>query len=496
MRFDSRKHEKSSMSGFSRCTARVLSGVLALFFAVFTSDITARAQSSSATDIAARGDGLTGRPNTSPPTSAPSGAAASAAVNSVSALYFDPLQGVTSSNLVQRALTSNAELSAARLDIERGRARLRQAGLRPNPTIDFEQTTGRLTGSPGDRSTSIGIALPLEIGGRRRRRIELAQAELEAAEAEIANRERQLRSEVLGSYADALAALRELQITEGLINLDTEMVRLVEARVGEGDAAPIELSLLRVEVDRLLSRRALAEGRLQAALIKLKNIAGIPLDEPLKLREDLAAPSLREPPDSVETAVEIALRTRPDLRLAQLNEEVAQAGLRLARAQGTPEVTISARFVTDRSITDLPEPLIPVPDRNRSLAVGVSVGLPVFNSNQGAKVEAAIAITQAQRRREFAEQVVRAEVTSAFRRYEAACSAITIFDQGVIARSNENIRTIRAAYQLGAFSITELLTQQRQLLEAQREFTEALAERYRALADLQSAIGIPSTLQP
>lgn len=481
------------MINFSRRASRVLVGVLVLSYGTFTTGVTAHAQSSSATEDVARDDGAARRPVASTPTPALSGATASTTASSVFALYFDPVQGATSSDLAQRALESNAELSAARLDIERGRARLRQAGLRPNPTIDFEQASGRLVDSPGERSTSIGLALPLEIGSKRRRRIELAQIELEASEAEIANRERQLRSEVLGSYAEALSALRELQITEGLTNLDAETVRTVSARVGEGDAAPIDLSLLRVEVDRLRSRRTLTEGRLQAAFIKLKNIAGIPPDEPLRLREDFAAPSLREPPGSVETAVEMALRTRPDLRLARLNEEAAQAGLRLARSLGQPDVTVSARFITDRSITDLPEPLVPIPDQSRSLAFGVSVGLPVFNKNQGAKAEASIAIAQAQRRREFAEAAVRAEVTSAYRRYEAAAKAITIFNQGVIARSNDNIRIIRAAYQLGAFSITDLLTQQRQLLDSQREFTDALAERYRALADLQSAIGTPAT---
>jgi outer membrane protein TolC len=76
------------------------------------------------------------------------------------------------------------------------------------------------------------------------------------------------------------------------------------------------------------------EGRLQAALIKLKNIVAIPPSEALRLSEDFAAPTLREPPDSLEAAIEIALRTRPDLRLARLNEEVSRAGLRLARAKG------------------------------------------------------------------------------------------------------------------------------------------------------------------
>jgi cobalt-zinc-cadmium efflux system outer membrane protein len=270
----------------------------------------------------------------------------------------------------------------------------------------------------------------------------------------------------------------------------------VQIRVNEGETAPIELNLLRVEVDRLRSRRALVEGHLQAALVKLKNLAGILPNEPLRLKEELSAPAVPQPPDSLAAAIHIALRIRPDLRLARLNEEVARAGLRLVRAQAAPEVTISGKYVFDRSLTDLPEPLVPIPDLSRSLSFGVSLGLPVFNRNQGAKAESATAITQAQRRREFAETVVRADVTSAYQRYEAARSAVATFEQGVINRSNDNIRAIRAAYQIGQFSITDLLVQQRQLLDSQREFTEALAEQYRARGDLQTAMGVPLNPQP
>jgi len=406
-------------------------------------------------------------------------------------LYFDPLQGSSSLDLVVRALQSNGELSAARLDVERARARLRQAGLRPNPTLDFEQSTGRLVGSPGERATSVGVTLPLEVSGQRRRRIELARAELEAAEAEVADRERRLAGEVLALYAEALSALRELQITEEMGGVDLKMTRFVQARVNEGESAPLELSLLQVEVDRLRSRRVLVEGRLRSSLVRLKSISGIPQNEPLRLREDLTGSVLpsREPPSSLEAAVEIALRSRPDLRLARLNEEVAQAGLRLARAQGAPELSLSAKYSTDRALTDLPEPLVPVPDTSRSLTVGVSVGLPVFNRNQGAKQEASFAITQATRRREFLEQTVRAEVQSAYVRYEAARAAVSTFELGVIERSTQNLQVMRAAYAEGAFTITEVLVEQRRLLDSQRDFTEALAERYNALAELSVALG-------
>ncbi len=404
--------------------------------------------------------------------------------------YFDLLQGISSNNLVRRALASNGELAAFRIEIERARARVRQAGLRPNPTLDFEQTTGRFTGAPGESEISLGLAVPLELGGKRRKRIELAQAEFQAVEAEIADRERRLTVEVRELHIEALAALRELGTLEELNDLDLKTTRFVQARVNEGETAPIELNQLRVEVDRLRSRRALVEGRLQATLLRLKSLTGIPAAELLRLREDIASPQLPTPPASVETAIEIALRTRPDLRLARLNEEVAQAGLRLARAQGVPDVTPFTKYSYGRSVFD-DTPVGVIRDRDRLLTFGVSVGIPIFNRNQGGKAEAAAAITQAERRREFLEAVVRSEVQSAYARYEAARAAVSTFEQGVIPNSTANVRTIRAAYQIGAFNITDLLSEQRRLVDAQREFTEALAERYRALADLQAAMGVP-----
>jgi cobalt-zinc-cadmium efflux system outer membrane protein len=403
--------------------------------------------------------------------------------------YFDPAQGASANEIVRRALAANGELAAARLEIERARARLRQAGLRPNPTVDVEQSTGRFTGSAGEGEVSVGIAVPIELGGKRRRRIELARAELEASEAEVADRERRLTNEVRALYAEALAAIRELSTLEELNDLDLQTTRFVQARVNEGETAPIELNQLRVEVERLRSRRALVEGRLKGTLLKLKSLTGIGPTEILRLREDLQHPVALPSPASVDAAVEIALRSRPDLRFARLSEEVAQAGLQLARAQAVPDLTPFTKYSNNRSVFE-DTPVGVLRDRDKLLTLGVSIEIPIFNRNQGGKAEAAVAINQAQRRREFLEAVIRSEVQSAYARYEAAQAAVTTFEQGAIPRSSENVRTIRAAYQIGAFSITDLLVEQRRLLDVQREFTEALAERYRALADLQAAMGI------
>lgn len=399
---------------------------------------------------------------------------------------------------VARALLANRELKAARLDLDRARARLRQAGLRPNPTLDLEHATGSLTGSPEERDLSVGVALPLELGGRRGRRIDLAQAELAAIEADVADRERRLTAEVLSAYADVLGAQRELQITTEVEGLDAQTLRVVEIRVEQNDAAPLELNLLRVEVERLRARRMLAQGRLSAALIALNRVIGASPDQSVTSVASLA-PHLIDADRSMTTlekTLDAAVLRRPDLRMARLNELVAEAGLRLARAQAFPDITASLKFTDSQRSTDLPKPFVPVAQRDRALTFGVSIGLPLFNVNQGARAEAALAIRQAQLRREFSEQLVRAEVTSAFRRLEAARAAIAVFDHGVIDRSTDNIRVVRAAYDLGDLKITDLITEQRRLMEAQREYTDAMIEGYRAMIDLNVAVGLASGSQP
>jgi cobalt-zinc-cadmium efflux system outer membrane protein len=404
------------------------------------------------------------------------------------AAYVDPIQGSSSIDLVRRALASNAQIAAARLEIDRARARLRQAGLLPNPSIDFERQNG-VFGAPGEQGTTIGFSMPLELAGQRGRRIDLARAELEAAEADVADRERRLTSELRLAYVETLAALRELEVTQNLYALDVETARIVEARVEEGDAAPLELNLLRAEADRLRARRALVEGRLHASATRLKQLVGMAPDEQLQVREVLMSPLLPDPPASLEAAIEIALRTRPDLRFARLSEEVARAGYRLVKAQAAPQVTAFVQYSNILGTFD-DTPTGVLTDRDRIFGFGVSVTLPIFNRNQGAKAEASASITQAQRRREFTESVVRAEVTAAYRRYEAAQASIQTYERGVIERSERNVQTMRAAYQVGAFRVSELLAEQRRLVDMQREMTEALAERYRALAELRAALGM------
>ncbi len=402
----------------------------------------------------------------------------------------DPLsapKATTADALVRRALTSNRELAADRLDIARARARRQQAGLFPNPILEVEQTGGTLGISKGELERRAELSVPIEYAGKRGRRIDVADLELQIAEVLFADRERRLTADVRRLYAESIAATRELAFTNELTQIDAEIGNVLRIRVREGDAAPLEEKLLRVEIDRLRSRQAMLEGRRRASELRLSTAAGLPADEHIDLSDSYGEGVT--PPDSGE-AIRLALERRPDLRAAHLNISAAEAGLRLAKAQALPEITIFGGYAKSRSAFDV-TPVGPLVDEDQLFNAGVGITLPIFNRNQGVKAEAAAAIEQATRLGELTELQVRAEVESAAARYRAAEAAIAVFREDVIERSAENVRTMRAAYEAGAFTISEFLAERRRFVDAQRELTEALTERAVALIDLQAAVAEP-----
>ena len=197
-------------------------------------------------------------------------------------------------------------------------------------------------------------------------------------------------------------------------------------------------------------------------------------------------------PKTPEAAIDIALRTRPDVLLTQIDEQVATAGLRLIRANSKPDLTAYTRYSQGRSVVETS--IGNFPQSDRSLTFGVAIGIPIFNKNQGAKAEAEISIRQAQTRREFAERVVRSEILSAYQRLEAATRAVRTLEMSAIPRATQNVETFRRVYEIGEIKITDLIAEQRRLLDANRDLTEALKEKYRAQADINIALGASGLL--
>jgi cobalt-zinc-cadmium efflux system outer membrane protein len=407
--------------------------------------------------------------------------------------YFDAANGTRVEQLVQTALARNAELLAARQRITEAQGLLRQSGFRTNPSIDASVGNGRVLGSAGEREISLGYNHVFELGGKRERRVEVSEIGVQLAQFEVADRERLLRAELQSGYAEALAAVRSLEIVDQQLQLNQETFRVTGARVQQGEAPPLDQSLIQVEVGRLQSDRILFENQLQRAIFALKPLAGINIDEPLRLTGDLRVQPILA---SQSEALAKALSERPDLQAVRIEEKLRDAETRSTRAEAVPNLIASGRYTHTNSAFDqlgltTSGATTPLRDADNILTGGISIILPFRNRNQGL-IQAAIARTDAAKlRRRFVEQVITQEVRSAYSRYEATQRALTVFDQSVLNKSADNVRIIQAAFNAGELRLFDVINEQRRLTDTQRAYTDVLRQYYIAVVELERAVGAP-----
>ena len=400
------------------------------------------------------------------------------------------IDGMSAEEAVGYALEHNKNLLADRKQLDEAAGRLKQAGLRPNPMLELMGGS-----SVNDRSMnelSAGVSLPLELGGRRSSRIQVAEKEFARMKLEISDRERRLAAEIRMKYAEAIEAARTLELIKQLGDLNFQNLTLLKARVDEGVSPAVDLNMLRVEIGKLETQKINVESRRSLTIDELKNLLGFPQDEKLTLKDDLKPLQTAANRDEL---LQQALSNRQDLQAARAAESVSQSMIEEAGTEGKLDMSLfteigrqSWRFdqLGSNIETGAPERIMM---RNYVLKGGVTIMLPTRNRNQG-NIQAAVAAgDQARLRREFLETMIRREISAALTKYETAGRIIKTYDEGLLAASRDTLRVMRASYELGHTRISEVLDAQRRLLELQMTYIEAVRDLYTAASELKTATG-------
>ena len=409
----------------------------------------------------------------------------------VIAVWLGPLGTAAAQSvdaIVSRALTEHPELAAARAEVDAARARLQQAGLRPNPMLDL---AGQQNVAGPDNSVSVGVTVPLDLNGRKEGRMAVAEREVELKAALLAERERRLRAEIRLKVGEVLAAMRNLVVTRELLDVNRQGLALMEERVRRGAAPPLEGSLVLVEVNRLDAAHQLLGSRVEVLRLQLKALAGLPPEEPIDVGGALEAPAVRADRGS---GLARATAVRPDIRAARAEAAMARARIQKEEAEGRWDASVNVGYqrqeigfglsgITDRGGTR------PIQDTFHMVGGGLTITLPVRNRNEG-NVKAAQAETRAaERRREFLELVVRQEVTAAFSQYEAARRSLDTYGRGVRDVARQNLDTVRQSHGLGRIPLLDVIAEQRRLIEVENGYTEILKQVYDAAVEIERAIG-------
>ncbi|URW75857.1 TolC family protein [Sphingomonas donggukensis] len=354
------------------------------------------------------------------------------------------------------------------------------AGLRPNPSIQAETENVAGTGAYRGLSsaeTTVGVALPIELGGKRSARIGVADARSARARIQAATALADLELQVTQTYIEAAAAERRLVVAREQAAIAGEALRVATERVMVGATFPIDQQ--RSEVLAINARTAAdrAERNVQLSRGNLGRLIGRPITGPLDLawfdRVGGFGPA-------------VPARSDGTLALAAATADVATADaqVRLARSQRIPDVTVSASARRLEATNDV------------AAVFGVSIPLPVFNNGRAAIAQASAERDQFAAQRRLAR--FEAEQAIAAAEAEVANAAATARAAGgpALAAAQESARIARIGYGQGKFGQLELLDAERTLSETRAASTDALAAYHDAQARLLRLTSLaPADLQ-
>ncbi len=398
----------------------------------------------------------------------------------------------TLDDLVRTSLDRNREVLALRQRVAQARGLARQAGVHPAPSIEAEGLSGTPLGSPGDQEFSASFVQPVEAFGKRKNRVRVADAAVALAEAELDERSNQIAYEIETAYLSVVYERERIGVLDRVSESFRESLRLTEARVREGDAAPLEAQLLAVEQSRTDAQRADATGRVASAGLELRRLVGLKASEALPVIGPATGGRVGL---SLEQFITRALEKRVDLRAARVLEQQGEAGSALAKSEAHPDVTFSARYTYLRESFEnkygltSSGGLTPIRDQFNTLSVGVSLPLITKRRNQGAIEAAESGAASARLRREHLESTIPLEVQSAYERWTAAQRTRDLLRDGVVGQSNKNLAVVREAYQLGQLRLIDVLNEQRRLTDSEFTYLDARVQVARALADLERLTG-------
>ena len=424
---------------------------------------------------------LLGSASGSHPQSQDHGAAASTTPQAKSSAYAGP-DGISVDQLIYAMLARNLELRAARQRLAEAEGRLVQSGLRPNPSVEFQQLDDRLLSNNGEREQELAFHQPLELFGKRSRRIELARAELERIRYEVQDGERRQTADLALLVGQALSEVSRLYALERVSDLNESLRSATALRVRVGDASRYEFSQVEAESARLDAEKLRATTRLEGLLLQIKTLAGMSPDDSLKLNDSEFGVQAVEV--NLAEALRIAADTRPDLKAASIAEREAEARIKLAESERAPELGAILGYKRTSSAG-----AGPVPSSDWQFRAGVSVTLPLFNRNQGLISEGAAALEEARLHRESLEQIVRRDVTLAMRRLDQVRREVRLYEDRLLPLGQDSVRMAKLGFDLGEVRLGDYVLEQRRLADAETAYVQAKADLFQARVEVERAIG-------
>jgi len=381
-------------------------------------------------------------------------------------------QTLTLSEALARAEIQNLDLHAARAQRAVALAGVRIAGQRPNPTA----FVSALRDTPHE---SLFFDQPIEIGGRRGKRIELAKQEGALTESSIARVERQVRREVRIAYFTLAFARRVTAQKLEATKLAARLKEIAQARFDSGDIAQLEVTQAELELSRASADAQVAKREEDIALSQLNVL----LNAPAATSWDLASglDSFAQPL-SLEALVSKAVDSNSEITRLLQETKVEESRTGLLKAERIPNLGVE--FGVDFNS----------PGQGGFHEGGrgqISMELPIFTRNQGEIAQSTATLRALEQEIGAKRRAVAGQAESAYYLLNAREAEVNLYKQSLIPATKRLEELAEESYKSGKANILTVLGAQRDVQHIESEYLSSLLAMQTSFADLEEITGAP-----
>ncbi|MFC0181169.1 outer membrane protein, cobalt-zinc-cadmium efflux system [Pseudarcicella hirudinis] len=379
---------------------------------------------------------------------------------------------------------NNLSYIAQKFNVNIAEAGLETAKIFPDPQLDFgwfDNGQRRMNMGYGFNS---GISWTLELGGKRKARIDLAKSETELNKFLLQDYFRNLRANATLDYLAALQNRLLLEVTLNSYKSMNDLAKSDSIRSKLGAITKVDAKQSKLEAGTMLNNVFLMEAQWKASLANLSQQLGA------RQTDSLFAPlgdfSGFNRNFSLTELILTAKNNRADLLAALQNKYVSQNLIKLAKANRVMDLALGTGITYasyDRNI------IAPTPSFTQ-INAGISIPLKFSNNHPGELKAAYYNSLQIEVQYQQIELQIQNEVKQAYYHYSSAQKQVQQFHTGLLDEAKAILDGKTYSYQRGEINLLEVLIAQRTYNEVQQNYYQTLYNYSAALVELERAAGI------
>jgi outer membrane protein TolC len=382
------------------------------------------------------------------------------------------------SEVLAEALAQHPEIQAMRSRWKAAQERPAQVGALDDPEFKIELfNTPQSLDVTRSENTIFGLSQRFPFPGKRALRKTLSLKDADIAQAQLQEKERDIRSQVKVAYYDLFQASKAIEVHHQQIRLLKEFFEIANARFRAGKGAQVDVLKSSVELSKLHNELPVLEQQRESAQAKLNLLMSRSSQSPLG--EPVGPIGLRQP-YLLEELEQTALQYRPELRALDVEATKSHSAIALSQKQYYPDFNVMVERFQNFGQRDGFGGMVMM---SLPFSFWTKPKYDAGVREAKANLESAKAVYQAM------QNQVRFEIKDLLAKIGSAEKLLTLYKTTIIPQAEQTLAAARIGYQTGRVEFLTLVDAERALKEFQLEYYRTLSTLEQRRAELERAVG-------